>query len=79
MSFGLTNAPATFQHIIPDTLRKRVLVYFNDVLIYSNSWFKHLEKLEEVLGIMREHVFFGKRSNCSFNVDNIEDLGFFIS
>ena len=56
-----------------------MLVYFDDVLIYSKSWTEHLEKLEEVLGILREHSFFAKKSKCSFVVDRIEFLGFIVS
>ena len=82
MPFSLTNAPTTFQnimnHIFRKALRKGVLVYFDDVLIYSKSWTEHLEKLEEVLGIMREHMFFAKKSKCSFIVDRVEFLGFIV-
>ena len=53
-------------YIFRKTLRKGVLVYFDDILIYSKSWSEHLENLREVLEILREHLFFAKKSKGSF-------------
>jgi hypothetical protein len=56
MPFGLTNAPTTFQsymnHIFRDQLRKSVLVFFDDILVYNKTWQEHLRHLDEVLDIM---------------------------
>jgi hypothetical protein len=56
MLFGLTNALATFQscmnHIFRGKLRKYLLVFFDDILIYNRMWDEHLAHLEEVLGIV---------------------------
>ena len=56
MPFGLKNAPATFQsrmnNIFHKQLRKFVLVFFDDILIYNKTWKEHLHNLEEVLKIM---------------------------
>lgn len=53
MSFGLTNAPSLFQSLINSTfkeiLRKFVVIFFDDILVYSTDWNSHLEHLREVL------------------------------
>ena len=64
MPFGLTNAPATFQscmnHIFRSHLRKCVLVFFYDILIYSRTWEEHLQHIEVVLRILEEQQFYAK-------------------
>ena len=58
MPFGLTNAPATIQscmnRIFNKQLRKYLLVFFDDLIIYSRTWEEHLKHLNEVLSIMEE-------------------------
>jgi hypothetical protein len=58
MPFGLTNAPATFQscmnHLFNKQLRKFLLVFFDDLLIYSKTWEEHLQHVEQILAIMEE-------------------------
>ena len=69
MPFGLTNAPATFQscmkNIFHKKLRKFVLVFFNDILIYIKTWKEHLHHLEEVLKFLHDQSLFAKLSNAS--------------
>jgi hypothetical protein len=83
MPFGLCNAPATFQALMNDVLRtylrRFVLVFFDDILIYSTSWADHLRHLRVVLNTLRQHRLFVKRSKCSFGVDSVAYLGHVIS
>ncbi|PNX92431.1 Ty3/gypsy retrotransposon protein, partial [Trifolium pratense] len=79
MPFGLTNAPATFQslmnHIFQHALRKYVLVFFDDILIYSSNWQEHLHHLDTVLTVLQDNTLYVKLSKCSFGVLEIEYLG----
>lgn len=83
MAFGLTNAPATFQALMNDVLRpylrRFVLVFFDDILIYSSSWSDHLRHVKLVLEAMRTHQLFLKRSKCSFGEETMAYLGHIIS
>lgn len=68
--FGLTNAPTTFMNlmnnIFQDCLDKFVLVYIDDILIYSKNEEDHQRHLKIVLQRLREHKMYGKSSNCTF-------------
>lgn len=78
MPFELTNAPATFQalmnHIFKEQLRKFILVFFDDTLIYSVDMKLHQQHIGIVLGILRKHFLFAKRSKCEFGLTQIEYL-----
>lgn len=83
MPFGLTNAPCTFQslmnHVFQDICRKFVLVFFNDILVYSHSWEDRLTHMAEVFSILREQQLYLKLSKCTFGATMIEYFGHFIS
>jgi len=83
MPFRLTNAPVTFQALMNETfkpyLRRFVLVFFDDILVYSASLQDHLLHLEKVFLLMRQHKLFAKLSKCCFGIPKVEYLGYFIS
>ncbi|XP_025628555.1 uncharacterized protein [Arachis hypogaea] len=83
MPFGLTNVPATFQclmnSIFSEVLRKFVLVFFDDILVYSADWQSHLHHLVYVLRVLKHHSLFAKLSKYSFGKTQVEYLGHVVS
>ncbi|KAL0439149.1 UNVERIFIED_CONTAM: Retrovirus-related Pol polyprotein from transposon.6 [Sesamum latifolium] len=83
MPFGLCNAPSTFQSLMnvvfAPYLKKFILVFFYDILVYSKDWKDHLVQLQVTLELLRKHQLFAKRSKCDFGKETIEYLGHIIS
>jgi len=83
MPFGFSNAPATFQALMNDVLqsflRRFVLVFFYDILIYSSSWSEHLQHVRLVFDALRAHNLHLKHSKCSFGSSSVAYLGHVIS
>lgn len=83
MPFGLSNAPSTFQSLMNNIfrphLRKFVLVFFDDILVYSKTWPEHLNHLEKVLQLLKDNQLYAKQSKCDFGVTKVEYLGHVIS
>lgn len=83
MPFGLTNAPASFQHLMNhnfhDMLDKFVIIYLDDILIYSNNEEEHIEHVKQVLQRLREVGLYAKAEKCEFHTTSVEFLGFVVT
>ncbi|CAL9029102.1 unnamed protein product [Prunus brigantina] len=83
MPFGLTNAPAAFMDLMNRVFRRYldrfVIVFIDDILVYSKSRKAHMKHLEIVLGTLRRRQLYAKFSKCQFWLDRISFLGHVIS
>ncbi|KAL1203462.1 RNA-directed DNA polymerase-like protein [Cardamine amara subsp. amara] len=83
MPFGLTNAPSTFMRLMNHILRayicKFVVVYFDDILVYSTCLADHLLHLEQVLETLRLEKLYANLKKCTFCTDQVVFLGFVVS
>lgn len=83
MPFGLTNAPAAFMdlmnRVFKDFMDKFVIVFIDDILVYSRSQEEHVDHLRVVLQILREKQLYAKFSKCEFWLDSVVFLGHVIS
>lgn len=81
MPYGLTRAPATFQavmnHILAPLLRKCVVVFIDDILIYSKTLEEHQQHVQWVFELLKQHQF--SMSKCSFAKQQLNYLGHLVS
>jgi len=83
MHFGLTNAPTVFMDLMNQMFRpyldKYVVVFIDDILVYSNSYLEHEHHLRVVLQTLRENRLYAKLDKCEFWLKKIVFLGHVIS
>ena len=82
LPFGLTNAPATFMHLMHQTFRAFlddfVLVFLDDILIYSRTLEEHERHVKQVLEVLRKEKLYAKESKCELFKEEVEFLGHYV-
>ena len=83
MTFGLANAPSAFLRLMNEVLRvfigRFMVVYFDDILIYSNSHESHFDNLHVVFNVLRDTCLFGNLKKCIFCMDQVSFFGYVVT
>ncbi len=83
MPFGLANSPSVFQSFINkvfrDMLNRGVIVYIDNILIYSTSLEDHIKQVRAVLRRLIDHQLYAKAEKCEFHQESVSFLGYVIS
>jgi hypothetical protein len=83
MPMGLSQAPSTFMHVMHYVLRKYigicVVVYFDDILVFSETLEDHVKHLRDVLQVLRDERLYANMEKCTFGVNKLVFLGFVVS
>ncbi len=83
MPFGLVNSPSVFQAFVNDVFRdmlnRWVIVYIDDILIYSDSYEDHVKQVRSVLQRLLTHQLYAKIEKCEFHQTSVSFLGYVIS
>jgi hypothetical protein len=82
MPFSLTNEPSTFVRLMDDVLRpftnSFVVVYLDDILIFSRTWEEHMWHIQQVLSTPRQHKLYANLEKCSFGMNRVQYLGYVV-
>jgi hypothetical protein len=82
MPFGLKNAPATFMRLMDNVLipftNSFVLVYLDEILIFSIMWEEHMRHIQQVLSTLRQHKLYANLEKCSFGMNKVQYLGYIV-
>ena len=82
MPFELTNSLATFMRMMNDVLRPFInsflVVYLDDILVFSKTWEEHLQHVEQVLSTLQDHGLYANKEKCYFGIKSIKYLGYVI-